>query len=356
MIFAENFPILKNYTYLNTANSGLLSVEIADWRRMHDEHFILEASNFRANNMNIMEKLRTNLSAFFHVKVDNTFLSPNFSTGFNSILNGLAKNHRILLLKEEYPSLSFPVTSHGFDFLEIPIDRNLEENIVNSIEQFKPTIFAFSMVQYISGLKMQSDFIKMLKLKFPELLLVADGTQFLGTTVFNFEQSGLDILLGSGYKWLLGGFGNGYIFLSDAAKDLLYEHKKLTPLPTAPFISARDYLSLTLEPGHLDSLNFGTLNQGINYLNLVGFDFIEQQIQKLMELARTELYKKGLVEDWMLERKEQSSILSLPLNEHIVERLNQEKILVSPRGKGTRISFHFYNTENDLDKLLSVLD
>ncbi|RZL53021.1 MAG: aminotransferase class V-fold PLP-dependent enzyme [Pedobacter sp.] len=248
------------------------------------------------------------------------------------------------------------MTSRGFEFQEIAIDANLEEHILRAIEQFKPTIFAFSMVQYISGLKMQSDFIKKLSANYPDLILIADGTQFLGTGTFNFEQSGLDVLVGSGYKWLLGGYGNGYIFLSDAVRNIIYQHKKNLSLPNVPFLNGRDYLSLTLEPGHLDSLNVGTLNQGLSYLNTIGLDVIEQKTMDLSTKARIALHEKGLLPDWMVERKEQSSIMSMPLKQDVVDRLNNEKILASPRGAGTRISFHFYNTVNDLNHLLEVLD
>lgn len=352
----HNFPILKNYTYLNTAYSGLLSTETAEWRRTHDEDFIQHGSIFRGNSFKIMEAVKGNLSNSFSVKIENTFLSPSFSWGFNAVLNGLKGNHRFLLLQEDYPSVSYPVSSSGFEFLEIPINARLEQNILNAIEKFKPTVFAFSMVQYISGLKMQSDFIKNVKANFPDLILIADGTQFLGTTVFNFEQSGLDVLIGSGYKWLLGGYGNGYIFLSDAVKSNLYEQRKAVTLPSAPFLSGLNHLSLSLEPGHLDSLNFGALNQGINYLNAVGMSFIEKTTQSLTSKARIAFHSKGLLEDWMVERKEQSAILSLPLDNATVNRLNDEKILCSPRGSGTRISFHFYNTEADLNHLLDVLN
>ncbi|KQR67362.1 aminotransferase class V-fold PLP-dependent enzyme [Pedobacter sp. Leaf176] len=356
MNFTNNFPILENYTYLNTAYSGLLSTEIASWRKKHDEDFIQNGSVFRADSLKVLDELRYNLSSSFSVNIENTFLSPNFSIGFNAILNGMNKNQRFLLLQEDYPSVSYPVTSIGFEYLEIPINADLEQNILNAIEKFKPTIFAFSMVQYISGLQMQSDFIKSLKANFPDLILIADGTQFLGTTVFNFEQSGLDVLIGSGYKWLLGGYGNGYIFLSDAVKNELYKHRKKLNLPNAPFLSGRDHLSLSLEPGHLDSLNFGTLNQGINYLNEVGFSYIEKANQNLAQKARVALHAKGLLTDWMVERAEQSPIFSLPLGKAVADRLNEEKILCSPRGTGTRISFNFYNTEEDLYRLLAAIE
>lgn len=351
-----SFPILDTCTYLNTANSGLLSTELADWRRAHDEAFIAGGSIFRMENAPVISELRNNLSAHFGSKASNTYLVPNFSVGFNTLLNGLAKNHRFLLLEEEYPSVSYPVISMGFEYEIVKIDANLENNLLDAIEKFKPTVLAFSMVQYISGFRMDDEWLKKLKTDYPQLLLIGDGTQFTGTTAFNFEKSGLDALLGSGYKWLLGGYGNGYAFLSDALKDQLYQNNKLAALPTAPFLQGRDHLSLYFEPGHLDTLNFGTLNQSLIQLGQQGFDKIENAAQAIADKARIALNSRGLIPDWLMARKYQSTIISMPLAQRKVEQLQAAQIICSPRGAGTRISFHFYNTEEELNKLLAILD
>ncbi|MBE5319468.1 aminotransferase class V-fold PLP-dependent enzyme [Pedobacter sp. MR2016-19] len=351
-----SFPILKEYTYLNTANSGILSTNLAEWRTQHDQAFIAGGSIFKMENMPIITDLGNNIAKLFSSKPENTYLVQNFSVGFNTLLSGLDKNHRFLLLEEEYPSVSYPLISMGFDYHSIPVDEKLEENIINAIEKFKPTILAFSMVQYISGFRMDEDFIRKLKKSYPDLLLVGDGTQFLGTTAFNFEKSGLDALIGSGYKWLLAGYGNGYALLSDQMKDAIYNKNKLAELPTAPFLKGKDHLSMCFEPGHLDTLNFGTLNESLNYLGSFGFDWIEKTTQTLSNQARLELNSRGLVPDWMLDRKYQSTIMSMPLDQKTVDKLVAAKILCSPRGAGTRISFHFYNKEEDLNRLLQVLD
>lgn len=351
-----SFPILKEYTYLNTANSGILSTNLAKWRTQHDEAFIAGGSVFKMENLVVIDDLRNNITKLFGSKSENTYLAQNFSIGFNTLLSGLDKSHRFLLLEEEYPSVSYPVMSMGFDYHIVPIDEKVEENIINAIEKFKPTMLAFSMVQYISGFRMDEDFIRKLKTSYPDLLLVGDGTQFLGTTVFNFAKSGLDALIGSGYKWLLAGYGNGYVFLSDRMKDVIYARNKLANLPTAPFLKGKDHLSMCFEPGHLDTLNFGTLKESLNYLGSFGFDWIEKTIQTLSNQARLELNSRGLVPDWMLDRKYQSTIMSMPLDQKTVDKLVAAKILCSPRGAGTRISFHFYNTEEDLNQLLQVLD
>lgn len=351
-----SFPILTAYTYLNTANSGILSTNLAEWRTKHDQDFIAGGSIFRMENLPIITDLRNNIAKLFISKSENTYLVQNFSVGFNTLLSGLDKNHRFLLLEEEYPSVSYPVISMGFKYHSIAIDEKLEENIIIAIEKFKPTVLAFSMVQYISGLRMDDEFIQKLKATYPDLLLIGDGTQFLGTTNFNFEKSGLDALIGSGYKWLLAGYGNGYAFLSDRMKDAIYSRNKLAELPTAPFLKGKDHLSMCFEPGHLDTLNFGTLNESLNKLGSIGFDWIEKTTQVISNKARLALNSRGLISDWTLERKYQSTIMSMPLDQKTVDKLASAKILCSPRGAGTRISFHFYNTEEDLNQLLQVLD
>lgn len=355
MDFSSVFPVLKNYTYLNTAYSGLLSTDIAAWRAAHDNEFVMGGSNFREINATLIHSLRSNISNLFGSKEENTFLVNNFSIGFNTLLNGLDKKHRFLLLKEDYPSIRNPVISMAFDYREVTIDEKTERNIMNAIEDFKPTVFAFSMVQYISGFRMNSSFIKKIKAGYPNLLLIADGTQFTGTTVFNFSSSGLDALLGSGYKWLMGGYGNGYVFLSGQIKDELYSNLRNTAGTTGSWKN-ENYLSSRFEPGHLDTLSFGSLHQGLNYLQSMGMDFIEKTNELLCKKAREAFYSRGLIPGWMFERNEQSTIINLPLDTKTIERLNAARILGSIRGNGLRISFHFYNTTGDLDRFLETLD
>ncbi|RDC58395.1 aminotransferase class V-fold PLP-dependent enzyme [Pedobacter chinensis] len=356
MNFQDIFPVLKEYTYLNTANSGILYQPLAQWRTEHDQEFMDGGSNFRLKHATIIEDLRRKLTEIYNTSTSNVFLTPNFSFSFNTLLNGLDKNHRFLLLNEEYPSVAYPVTSSGFEYQLIDIDENLEENIIKAIDQFKPTAFAFSLVQYISGYKLSEDFIKKIKETYPQLLLLADGTQFCGTTNFNFSASGLDALISSGYKWLLGGYGNGFSLLSDQIKAEIYQDRLTKDLPTAPFLKGKDHLSMSFEPGHLDTLNFGSLYQSLNFLQSIGIDNIEKSNQLLSEKARSEFYKRGLLPEWMVSRDSQSNIVSLKLDEQTVQKLDMAKILCSARGAGTRFSFHFYNTLNDLEKLLDVLD
>lgn len=356
MNFTDQYPILNTFTYLNTASSGILSKSLLNWRREHDQDFFIKGSEFRNTQANFLQSVRNTVARFFNAKEDNTFLVPNFSFGFNTFLAGLSSSHRFFLLEEDYPSINYAVQSGGFTCTYLPMNEQLEESILEKIKQFKPTIFAFSLVQYISGNKFSFSLIRKIKDTFPDLMIVADGTQFCGTENFNFEQSGLDVLIASGYKWMLAGYGNGFVLLKDSVIGQLYQTAKDSPLPNEPFLKDKQILSIYFEPGHQDTLAFGSLNHAILQMEHFGTDIIEHKIKQLSQRAKEAFSDRGLIDPAIINRKEHSSIYSLNVNDSVYKKLLEARVMCLVRGKGVRIAFHFYNTNEDLDLLLNVVD
>lgn len=352
----NQFPLLAKTTYVNTPGSGILSKDILEWRRQHDENYFNAGSAFRINQESFHQGVKQSLAGFFNANVQYTFLVPNFSFGMNTFLAGLSRSERFLLLQEDYPSVNYAVESRGFTTDYLQIDEQLEENIIAKIERFKPTVFAFSLVQYISGIKLDLDFIKQLKKQYPAILFIADGTQFCGTESFDFEASGLDFLGSSGYKWMLSGYGNGFVFLKEGVLSRLYADIPKHAMPTEPFLKGRGVLSLYFEPGHLDTLVFGTLQQSILSFQRLGMNNIENLIKKLSKKAKEAFAERDLLAPSVVERTDHSSIYNLKLNGNTYEKLSTEGVICLPRGGGIRVGFHLYNTEEDLEKILSVID
>lgn len=302
-----------------------------------------------------MKEVRANVSRFFGAKAANTFLVPNCSFGLNTFLEGLSGEHKFLLFEGDYPSVNYPVESRGFACDYIKIDAHVEAHITAKIKTFKPTVLAISLVQYTNGVKVDLDFIKELKLANPDLLIVADGTQFCGTAQFDFESSGIDVLIASGYKWMLAGYGNGFVLIKDGAADHLYQDRKPRPMPVETFLKGRSPLSLCFEPGHLDTLNFGTLNESILYMEKLGIDFIANKISTLAEKAKAAFTELGLLSEQVAGRAQHSSIFNLQVSDELIRHFEASNIIAISRGKGVRVSFHFYNTAADLDHLLQVI-
>ena len=53
-----------------------------------------------------------------------------FSFGFNTLLDGLPRDLKVLMLKSDYPSINWAVEHRDFNVCYANIDDNLEENIV----------------------------------------------------------------------------------------------------------------------------------------------------------------------------------------------------------------------------------
>ena len=71
--------------------------------------------------------------------------------------------------------------------------------------------------------------------------------------------------------------------------------------------------------------------------------------------AKLAFEKEDLLEQSVVQRGLHSSIFNIKGNEALSQLLNQNNIICSRRGEGIRISFHYFNTLKDLDKLMEVL-
>jgi selenocysteine lyase/cysteine desulfurase len=86
-----------------------------------------------------------------------------------------------------------------------------------------------------------------------------------------------------------------------------------------------------------------------------GFDKLILQKEKLTEKVKQALSEYEFIPSWVSHRKQHSSIFILEGKENLYEELLNQNIQCVKRGKGVRVSFHYYNTEEDLDKLISAL-
>ena len=91
---------------------------------------------------------------------------------------------------------------------------------------------------------------------------------------------------------------------------------------------------------------------------LFSFD-MEALLRKKKELAVyffEALKERNLLEDFVCERKEHSSIFTLKISDETHQALIKENIRCVKRGVGVRVSVHFYNTDQDVDHLLEMID
>lgn len=353
--FKKHFPVLNQYTYLNTAASGLLSEAVMEYRQDHDLDYLISGSILKEKQGELLAQVRESVGRLFGCAPNRVALTPNFSYGFNLLMEGLDKKKKVLLLKNDYPSVNWAVESRGFKVCYAEIDQNLEQNIAEAVEKEKPDVFAFSLVQYISGIKIDPGFLKDLKQKRPELLLFADGTQYCGTEKFDFEASPLDVLGASTYKWLNAAYGNAFFLFKEHMQNKIEPRSLGFNSLQGKYKPHEGSLIGKFEPGHQDTLNFGSLKAAIELLESFKMAEVEQQIKTLSAAAKERFTEAGLLDKSVVNRQIHSPIFNIKGDDALFHRLRSNKIICSQRGEGIRVSFHYFNSSEDLDKLMKVL-
>ena len=337
----EDFPLLKKCIYLNTAYVGLMSKGLYDFRRKYDLDYINKGDHVYMSKHQIVNKARISISKFFGSKINQTFVSSNFSSALRSVLEYVPKKANFLVLEEDYPSILNAVKERSFNYQKIPITVDLELNILKLIEEKKIDVIAISVVQWISGFLIDVEFLKKIKLKFPEIIIIGDGTQFLGGHFFNFQDSPFDFIAASGYKWLISGFGNGLFMISDN----FFDYTKIND----------SILLDKIFDGHSDLLAIESLNYSINTLQKKDFKFLINKKNETTSILKKSLKELNLLDDFSLFRENHSSIFNIKLNQKQFKFLIKNNVRCVKRGSGVRVSVHFYNSKEDIKSFISIL-
>ena len=349
------FPQTKNQIYLNTAACGLISQKVSEQKQRDTQLFFEQASIFLKDEDDVVLQTKLKIAKIFNADVERIGITPNFSLAFNSVLDALDKSTNFLVLDGDYPSVLLPINQRGFPIKSIPITSDVENDIYQNVKKHKPDVLALSKTQFLNGIHLETSFFQELKKDFPNLKILVDATQYLGVEEFNFKNSGMDLLISSGYKWLNAGLGNAIVMISEA----LYE--ELRPKQVGSN-SVKDKTKKTfksmgfLEPGHYDMLTIKSLQTALTlHYEEIGIDKISQHHKNLALVAFEAFKSRKLLDEEVSKRKLHSSIFNLNISQGRFQDFENANIILSKRGQGLRVSFHYHNTIDDLKRFLDFL-
>lgn len=340
MTFHNDFPALKSCTYLNTAYVGLMSRPLYDFRLNFENNYLLNADQYKIDAYDRLDLTHEAIARFIGSKKEQTYFVSNFSVGIRFVLDSLPQGSSVLYLKDDYHSLVDAVEERDFNHFSLTIEERLEEKIEDTLSQKNINALVISIVQFTHGLKIDFDFLAHLKEKYPQLLIIGDATQHIGSDLFDFETSPFDAIVCSGYKWLLAGFGNGFIALSDQF--------------FAETSHSREDFQQKVFSGHFNILGAASLVFALDYLVAHNFENLVEKNKMLSQKLKNQLIKIGWIPEYN-RRIPQSSIVSIPTDETVVKQLEDQGIRASYRGKYLRFSMHFYNSTHEIENLTALI-
>jgi len=356
---SKNYPQPKNTTYLNTSSCGLVSKSCIDEAQLFNEklhsHGSKQAEDFFINEIS---KVRKSIGDFINASLNEIALIPNFSYGLNAVLPSLSTLNRVLLFKDDYPSLTIPFTLNDFEIFWIDSSDGFSidlDELEQSITKNKIEILAISHVQYLTGYKIDLEQLSAICAAH-EVLLILDGTQSLGAFPFSFKNSGVNIYITSNYKWMNGGFGTGIMCIDPQTLNRF--PPKIGGFNSFKYIEkAWNYHASisSYEPGHLNMAGLALVINAIDYKIALGIENIAAHNLNLVNYLTEKISSTPCQLVGPPSNENRASIVSFYGNKNLEKFLIDQGITVKMWNGMIRIGLHFYNSKQDVDKLIGGL-
>mgnify|MGYP001086579846 CR=1 FL=1 len=217
-------------------------------------------------------------------------------------------------------------------------------------------------VQYFTGERLP---IKELSrfLRERDIFLIIDGIQALGSIYLDVKKEDIDILACGGSKWLNGPQGTGFLYVSPWAFGKMKKvhtgwlgapwknFQNFTNLPQ-PFNDARRF-----ETGTRNIVGISGLTESIEILFEYGIKNVEEKIQKLNTLIFRGLMDKGY--EILTPKNRMAGIVTgrpkRGLAEKVYKKITDKNIVISLRNNALRFSPHFYNSVDEIEKVIEII-
>jgi selenocysteine lyase/cysteine desulfurase len=195
--------------------------------------------------------------------------------------------------------------------------------------------------------------------------LVVDAIQSLGALPFDVAEVGPDFLVASAYKWLLGPYGVGFMYVGEEYREgTPIEHNWINRRGSEDFSGLVAYED-TFQPGARrydvgERSNFALLpmaNEALRQILDWSVDNVSETIGGLTDFVQTKAEERG-IEAIPAEKRVRHMVglkLGSAVPQDLAVRLAEENVYVSVRGESVRVSPHLYNTEEDVEMLFEVL-
>lgn len=370
---AHEFPWSDrgDVVYLNHASTGPLpqrSVRVvAEFTALRSEpHLITEEMEFGT-----LVACRERLAAMLRASPDEIAMMVNTSYGINLAARSLRlqPDDVVLTFDREFPANVYPwmaLERDGVRLDRIPGAGDLpdEAALLAALDRPRVRVVSISWVQFATGYRADLQRIGR-ACRERGIIFVVDAIQGLGAASLDLRDTPVDILACGGQKWLLSPWGTGFVYVRRG----LVERLEPTAVSWMAFDASDDFSRLVdydfefrrtarrFEMITLPYQEFAGMSASLELLGEAG-DAVERGItahcDRLVDWA-------GCRKDCRLvtppDRAQRAGIIAIaPRDPDAVSaRLTAAGVVHALREGAIRLSPHFYNTPEEIDRALELL-
>ncbi|HYT11390.1 MAG TPA: aminotransferase class V-fold PLP-dependent enzyme [Candidatus Nitrosopolaris sp.] len=363
-------PLTASYIHMNHAGVSPMSLRAAAAVEQ-----VVEASLNRKYRdrwaQDEADRVRSLVGRLINGPSDSIALTRSTAHGISLLAQGLdwKQGDNVVGAHGEYPANVYPwmaLAAKGVQLRQVqPRGGRISHDQVFSLVDPRTRVVALSHVEFWNGFRLDIEAIGA-ECRRRGIVFAVDVMQSAGALRVDVGRMPIDFCAAGAGKWLMGPPGIGFCF---CVPELL---ERLQP-PIVGVCSVVGYdryfeYDLTLAPtarrfeesviSLLDTAAFGA---ALELLLEVGQDAIEARVLNLSARLAEGLAERGyeVVEPWPRGRAESSGIVSFRKGgarpQEVLRDLEAAHVIARTHRDFVRLSPHFYNTEEEIDRVLEVL-
>jgi len=325
----------------------------------------------------VPDRIRKNLAQLIKARPEEIAVTTGAGTGMIAVAHALdwKPGDEVITATGEFP-LQYttwkPMEQRVGLTLKIvrPRDRFLTAEDLIAAMTPKTKLVSVSMVRFDDGVMLDGK--KLASACHAQgAALLLDISQCCGAIPLDVRELDADFLVCAGYKWLLGPYGAGFLWMKH---ELLAEVRPDTfnwmALPNSHNFSKLNFEDPKPEnsakrwdaaewASHFN-FNLVAMDASLEFLLRVGAETVQEHNRRLIEFMFERLPKDRCVPASPLDAAQRGPYgcfraRSAEKTTELYQKLRAENVVVSLREGNIRVSPHLYNTERDIDRLIAVI-
>jgi cysteine desulfurase / selenocysteine lyase len=317
------------------------------------------------------DRVRGLLARLLGAPAEGFGLTRGTAHGLSLVARGLdwREGDNVVGARGEYPANVYPWMALGEQGVEFrmaePVDGRVTPEAVLELVDERTRVVALSHVEFWNGYRLDLQAIGS-ECRRRGALLVVDAIQSAGAMRLDLGALPVDVACAGAYKWLLGPQGSGFFW---CRPDLVTQLRPAL-VGTGSVKNDSEYFAYDLdyaetgrrfEESSQSLLNLAAFGASLDLLLEVGMEAVEERILTLAARLAGGLAELGyeLLPPWPREAAESSGIVSFrrpgSSPQEVMRDLSAARVVGRIHSDFVRLSPHFYNTEEEVDQVLTVL-
>ncbi len=372
-----HFPVPEGTTYLNNAGWHPMSVQTMAAVQRYLDRRVNHITDMPSGGDVVKADVKETFASLINARASEISFIQSTMMGENLVVSGLGlpqSGGNVVTDALHFDGSMYlygSLKAQGLDVRIVkPRDWRIDVHDIEKAVDKKTKLIALSHVSFYNGF--QHDLKAVCDLAHAHGAYVyADIIQSAGAVPIDVRASGVDFAACSSFKWLMGDFGLGFLYVREDLLDRVIKRSQYGYEQTGDIVAhllpadppSHDSYTWDVLPGAGAHFQVGTmsyaalaaLQQSLHHIKELGIANIQAHRQPLLKRLHQEMPKLGYVS--MTPPESTSPIVSFAMKNpaDVAARMKKARITIGDSLNRLRVSPSIYNEQADLDRLFEAL-